>query len=311
MSAFIDYLDSNCSITYVSGGSQMLLKDDCPFCGGSGRTYISVKRELGICHKCGKGFGAVSFVAAFENVTRAQAIKIIGGSEDRYVHLEEEIEEKESELWFPKCEKLNATGIEYMAFRGFDASFCEHLGLMQCNTNVKTKDGKIHYTAGRIIIPIKDRLGNIVSWQGRDMTGKSYIKYQIQPGFRAAESLYNIDQIVIGQPIILVEGAIDAWGWIRAGFTNVVATWGKKISKEQLLMLCALKPGRIYMAWDGDAILKRKEFAENYGHLFEIKMVQMRENDADELSSETLVELLANASDYNWGDEMLNIIQNL
>jgi hypothetical protein len=198
-----------------------------------------------------------------------------------------------------------------MTSRGFDVPFCERFGLMQCNSNVKTKDGTIHYTAGRIIIPIKDRLGNVVSWQGRDMTGISKIRYQIQPGFRVAESLYNIDQIVIGQPIILCEGVFDVWGWARAGFNNAVATWGKKISKEQLLMLCALKPGRVYMAWDEDAIAKRKEFAENCSHLFEIKMVQMGKSDADELTTEALADLLTRASDYDWSSELLSMLQNV
>ena len=92
---------------------------------------------------------------------------------------------------------------------------------------------------------------------------------------------------------------------VRAGFTNVVATWGKKISQQQLIVLCSLRPGEIYMGWDGDALFERGAFAENYGHLFDVKILQMGKQDADEMTKEKLHSLYESAAGYNWREKIL------
>jgi DNA primase len=303
--SFVDYLETNCSSERVSGGSQLLVSDDCPFCGSTGGLYVGVKKEIGICFKCSAGFSGIKFVAENEGCSRKEAARILGGIDDRYHGLDDEEDLTEPERWFPPCTDLPEHAREYMTERGFSYEFCLSMGLMYADQNVQTKDDKMHYTSNRVIIPVYDRAGNCFSWQGRDITGRSKIKYLIQPGFKAAEHLYNIQMIEKGKPVIVVEGVMDAWGWIKAGFTNVVATWGKKISLQQLVTLCSLQPGTVYMAWDGDALFERGAFAENHGHLFDIKMIQMGDQDADELEKEKLHSLYESAAGYDWKEKIL------
>lgn len=308
--SFVDYIETNLTASSVAGGSQLLIEDDCPFCGSYGKIYVDVKKEVGICFKCSKGFNAVSYVAAAEGVSRAKAWALIGGSEDRYIGLEEDEIEEEPELWYPPCEPLTMEAQTYMRDRGFSPGFCHKMQLMFCTQNVFA-GGKTHYTSNRIIIFIKNKEGEIVSWQARDITGKSKIKYLFQPGFKGAEHLYNIDRVTVGEPIIVVEGVMDAWGWIRAGYGNVVATFGKKISKQQLNLLVSLNPGVVYIAWDGDAGFEKARFAENYSHLFNIRMVGMGEKDADELTKEKLRSLYNEAACYNWNNSLLTMLDSI
>lgn len=309
--SLIDYLETNCSFDSVSGGTQVLLDEDCPFCGSRGGIYIGVKKEIGICFKCSQGFNAISFVTAYESISRGQAIKLLNGSGDRYYRDEEEEMTEEPDLWFPPCESFPDVALRYMEDRGFPYEFCLSVGLMFCSQNVQTKDERIHYTNNRIIIPIKNRDGEIISWQGRDITCKSKIKYLFQPGFKGAEYLYNIDRIEPGKPIILVEGVMDAWGWIRAGFTNVLATWGKKISEQQMQQIHEMNPGTVYMAWDGDAWQERLKFVQQYGHLFDVLMVQMGARDADEMEMTELHELYGSATGHSWDNSIIDALNRI
>jgi len=304
---FIDYLETNLSTSRVSGGSQVLINDDCPFCGGSGRMYVDVRKQVGICFKCGQGFGGIRFVMAHENVSKAKAAGILEGFDGRYVSERDE-EEPKQELWWPQCEPLPVEAVAYLGERGFTLPFCQSMRFSFCSVDTVV-GGKAYRTANRVIIPIFDRRGNAVGWQGRDITGKSRIKYLLQPGFDAKSSLYNIQAIAEGVPVVVVEGVMDACGWIRSGYTNVVATWGKKISDEQLLMLFHLNPPIVYMAWDGDAADKKYEFAEKFGHLFDVRIVDMGEKDADELDGEGLKLLLKDASAYSWEMKIMSALK--
>ena len=122
-----------------------------------------------------------------------------------------------------------------------------------------------------------------------------------QPGADVGRHLYNIQAVKSGLPIIVAEGVMDVWGWLRAGFRNVVATFGKKVGEAQVEILHRLKPSTVYIAWDGDAEREKYAFAEKYGHLFDIRVVRMRRGvDADEMKPEEMAELLGAAEGYSW-----------
>lgn len=307
---FIDYLETNFSTSRASGGSQIVVEDDCPFCGGpGGKMYVDVKKQVGIDFRCGRGFGPLSFVMAKEGITKAKAKQLLSGLSDRFTSDVDEDEEKNSG-WWPQCVMAEDSfdAVDYMACRGFDIEFCQSMGLMYCPTDTEV-DGKTYRTANRVIIPIYNREGEPIGWQGRDTTGSSFIKYLIQPGFNAGESLYNIHQVKEGSEVIVCEGVMDAWGWIRAGLKNVVATYGKKISDTQVAMLAGLRPSVVYIAWDGDAADKKYKFAEDYGHIFNIKIVNMGDKDADEMPGGSLRRLLADASSYSWEAKIMESIR--
>ncbi len=310
---FAEYLEENCDVALVSGGKELLVLEDCPFCGSFGKMYTSTTQPTGICFKCpdGNGFSAVSFVAAFEGVSKRKAFAILSGSGDRYESTKEEKESEELERWFPPCSPLDGEAARYMQARGFTEEFCRVMDLWYCTQNVQTRDGRIHYTANRVIILIKDREGQAIGWQGRDITGRSKIRYFIQPDFKGSEHLYNLHRVAAGEPIIIVEWVMDAWGWIKAGFDNVVATFGKKISTTQIKQVLALKPGVVYLAWDGGTAIEKAAFNDKYGHLFEVKNVAMGEKDADELETAELQELYAKAGALAWDDGVLSLLSEL
>ncbi len=312
MGGFIDYLEANAHTSESKGGQQLIIHDDCPFNGCTGgRIYVDVEKEVGVCFRCGQGFSGVGYVAALEGISRGKALRIMGGSGDRYTHLPEEEEEGAVGIhWWPVCIMMTEEALEYMRDRGFDAEFCQQQRLAYCPTNTNWK-GTTHPTGGRIVIPIYSRSGDCIGWQARDITGKAWMKYYIQPDFDAAECLYNVHWVEEGKPLIVVEGIMDAWGWIRAGFTNVVATWGKKISAAQLITLAALRPSTVYVAWDGDAKAEVYRFAEDYAHIFDVRIVDMGKDDADELGRDALAHLYETAASYRWEKKIMDLLAKM
>src|SRR5690606_9971530 len=62
----------------------------------------------------------------------------------------------------------------------------------------------------RIIIPVFDLDGNLVSFQGRDITGKAEKKYLFPNGFASTgEHLYNGHNVQRTARIVVGEGAFD------------------------------------------------------------------------------------------------------
>lgn len=79
----------------------------------------------------------------------------------------------------------------------------------------------------------------------------------------------------------------DLYGWYKAGFKNVVATFGKKASKAQVEMIDTLKPKAVFIAWDKDAHDERYKFYEQNCHKYIVKIIDLPESrDADELRTQ-------------------------
>lgn len=302
---FEDYLDEHFSIDRVSGGRELLLNDDCPFCSGTGKIYINAKSGRGMCHKCSTGFSPIKFIMAHQGCGYSDA-KAILEKGTGWQRMEEE-EPEEDPLWFPPAAAFEGDPAAYLNGRGISEGLRLYARMYYCDQNVQIED-RVFWTSKRIIIPIYDREGNPASWQGRDITGRSKIKYLFPPGFRGAEHLYNIHNVQPGKLLVICEGAFDALGWIRAGVTNVVATFGKKMSELQLSQIAALKPSCLFLAWDSDAAWQKYGFVERSGHLFnDVRLVDLDGKDADELDRSALRLALHNAKRYSWEDKILQM----
>ncbi len=312
---FIEYLEENYRLEYVSRGSQVKLSGQCPFCGEERadlRLYVNIETGLGLCMHCNTGFNPVKFVMAAESINAKEAIKVLNGDSESFIKVKEELTVKETSLIFPEMSEigLSTAAAEYLAKRRISAAAINHFQLSFCPSNTII-DGEIFYTQNRIIIPIFNMAGEMVSWQGRDITGKSKMKYLFPPAFKGAEELFNINAMPSNAPyIVITEGAMGAFGWWLAGIKNVVATFGKKISKFQVDMLRVVNPKVLFMAWDTDAADKKFEFYELYGHYFpDIRIVELYGKDADELSQRKLVAALAAAKPYDWSDKILTLLK--
>lgn len=89
----------------------------------------------------------------------------------------------------------------------------------------------------RIIIPIYDLDGNLVNFQGRDITGKQDLRYKGCPvaeaGVHHKHLLYGAHLARDLDRIVVVEGVFDQW---RMG-PGSVATFGTSMTREQVSLL--------------------------------------------------------------------------
>ena len=307
---FIDYLVSHFEIEYVSGGSQIKVSGQCPFCGeerGDLRLYVNVGTGKGICFHCGQGFGPIGFVKAVESCGKERAARILAGDDDAYLG-ERDRPDPVTSVVFPEMVPLleSIGACEYLEGRGVTLEMIEHFKLMYCKRNMRVGE-RGFYTKGRVIIPIHDIKGNPVSWQGRDITGRSSLRYLFPPGFKGAEHLYNAWSVPVGAHYIVIsEGVFDVFGWWRAGYPWVVGTFGKKISEGQMDLINYLNPRVIYIAWDSDADWNKYEFMEKYSYKYTINFLDMDGKDSDELSPDELKNIVSGAKKYSWSDKILS-----
>ena len=314
---FIDYIESHVDYKYVSGGLQIQVLE-CPFCGHSAkdnRTYVGVKTKLGYCHHCSTGFNGVKFVSKFEGVSFKKAIDILN-DEEGFASYDKEYEEEIISVETPKTISISESeeASEYLSDRGIDSALIEHFNLSYCVKNISVEiEGysKTYSTKRRILIPIFDLDGNMLSWQARDCSGLAKNKYLFPPQFKSNEYLYNCHSINKDADYMIVcEGVFDVFGWFKCGFQNAVATFGKKISSAQIDIVKMVNPKTIYIAWDNDAFGAKYGFCEKYGYLFnDIKIVELPNGkDADECSVSELTEAIRCSSNYDWTKKILGLL---
>lgn len=124
--------------------------------------------------------------------------------------------------------KLLSRHKKYLRGRSFDSA------LLERSYGLKGT-GPIGPYKHRIIAPVYFR-GKLVSYQGRDITGKSGMKYkacrQDEELRDHKHCLYGMDTVV-GKSVVVVEGITDVW---RLG-AGAVATFGIKYTSAQVVLL--------------------------------------------------------------------------
>lgn len=112
-------------------------------------------------------------------------------------------------------------------------------------------------TARRIVFPhFVDNI--LVGWQKRvvpsgwgwEATVPDYPKYKNSPGFPKSETLYNLDRARQYETVIVVESPMSVAKALSVGLPNVVATFGAKVTEQQLFALKDFH--RIYVWFDRD-----------------------------------------------------------
>jgi DNA primase len=110
----------------------------------------------------------------------------------------------------------------------------------------------------RVMFPIKDRRGKIISFGGR-ILGAGQPKYVNGPEtsvFSKRRNLYGLDLardgVRNGGTLVVVEGYMDVIATAQAGFTAAVAPLGTALTNEQLEELWRVSPCPV-LCFDGDA----------------------------------------------------------
>jgi len=113
---------------------------------------------------------------------------------------------------------------------------------------------------GRIMFPILSISGRVIGFGGRTLrTDKKVAKYQNSPEsdiYHKSSSLYGIymaKQSIISKDLcILVEGYADVLQMHQRGITNVVASSGTSLTKEQIQLIKRFT-SNIIVIYDGDS----------------------------------------------------------
>lgn len=114
----------------------------------------------------------------------------------------------------------------------------------------------------RVMFPIRDRRGRIVSFGGRTL-GDGKPKYLNGPEtslFQKRRTLFALDLaregVRDGAELLVVEGYLDVIALHQAGFRGAVAPLGTAVTEEQLETLWRLSPMPV-LCFDGDAAGRR------------------------------------------------------
>jgi len=89
----------------------------------------------------------------------------------------------------------------------------------------------------RIVIPVRDTQYKLVGLIGRAIHEWQEPRYLYNKGFKRADVLFNIQNAKRFDSVIVCEGSLDAMKVSQAGYRNVVATLGAKVSANQVKMI--------------------------------------------------------------------------
>jgi DNA primase len=229
----------------------------CPIHGGQGKETFHANLNRGIfhCFACGAGGNVLDFVAAMEGGSiREAALRLLeyrGGSGRRVVPAAtgwtgRKLVTKKRSINPPLGFTLDLDRRHpYLAWRGIEGATADHFG--------------VGYFSGsglmsrRVAIPIHDDAGRLVAYCGRAVEGAEP-RYRFPAGFQKSQVLFHYDRARTagGDQVIVVEGFFDCMCVYQAGFPNVVALMGARLSPAQKALLTD-RFGEVVLLLDGDA----------------------------------------------------------
>ncbi|WP_297478437.1 hypothetical protein [Ferrovum sp.] len=212
-------------LTRGARGEQLNIKE-CPCCGNSNwKVYLNRESGLGNCFVCEQKFNKWKFIASSCATVHARdviaRIKQIA-KEQGWRPVKKSlvaVNLNVGELVLPESYALPIDGkgnLKYLENRNITSEVAQYFSMRFSLKGVfkyKGNDGSeaIQSYAKRVIVPIFDLNGDLVSFQGRDITGTHERKYLFPPGFAATGShLYNGHNAMLGAEKVLVgEGVFD------------------------------------------------------------------------------------------------------
>ena len=320
----------------------------CPFHGENTPSFmVDELKGTYKCYGCGESGNAISFVMKHDGLEFPAAVKVLAEKKNIKIEEREETdEEKESRLereanlgvmarvdaLYKAMFREDAEAQEY-AYDRWGAEYCEEEGIGYApkgNVLVEwaQKNGEsldrlrtlslvgmdehnrwYDFFRARIMIPIKDRMGHVISYTARDLTGTSKSKY-----LNGAESpIYRKGDVLFGfhaarriaakeQKVYAVEGAPDCMRLQKIGVANTVAPLGTAWTENQFQQLkriahkiCFLpdadpvKPGEEFGA-GVNAVIKNGKEAMKAGFAVSVKPIPLSEKggkqDPDEYCKE-------------------------
>lgn len=301
---------------------------DCPNCGATGyKVYLNYESGLGNCFKCNIGFNKFKFAYLYFNKDGKALNKFFNVNYDdlRYYPRKSEkkskvsLERKDWKLPYFIETKDSKEATDYLTDRKITDKLITRFNLKYCAKGSYTyKDfddveQEVNFSK-RIIIPIFDIEGKLVTFQGRDITGKSNRKYLFPnrlPG--TGRFIYNSHYAINNKAkiCILNEGVFDVFATTNALESDVafkdycaIGSFGKNLSMQssalnlddQLSDLFKLQKNgveRFVILWDGEreanlAALKACLKAKSYGLNFYVSYLPRNCDPAESTELEIL-----------------------
>lgn len=237
----------------------------CIFCSSPGfHLGVNLSKLYWRCWRCGH-HGAVDAIAALCHVSRGQALEIYrgldgargGASAARRAERDAAVQRRVTINRYRRPSDVDRMGRRHRAYlegRGFDPDEVERVWEV-CGTGPASYLDQVDYRY-RLFVPVLWR-GREVSFQARDVTGRSEVKYRACPMGREA---VHHKAIVYAHPDaggarvgIVVEGVVDCW---RLG-PSAVATFGTQYKREQVLAIAKLFD-RVAVVFDAERPAQRQ-----------------------------------------------------
>lgn len=261
-------------------GVQINLKE-CPLCGhDKWKTYLNAESGLGKCFVCEQGLNKWKIINGFtpgmDGRSTVEHIKSYAKTQGWVAKRKTAVAVNlESDLIIPESVALpvGKRNLAYLDNRNITGAYSEYFGFRFCvRGGFKYLDQhgkrKIQSYDSRVIIPVFDMQGELVSFQGRDITGKADLKYLFPPGFASTGAhLYNGQNAIGAKRIAVGEGAFDVAA-IKIAIDKDMAlrdivpvgTFGKSLSfgdeDSQMAKLMYLRDKgleEVIFLWDGEA----------------------------------------------------------
>jgi len=313
-----------------SSGMQLNLKE-CPFCHDRRwRTYANAESGLGNCFVCSKGFNKFSFVSAVCGLQGRelgqylrQAVIDQGWKPKRVSMMEVDA----TTVALPTSFALptpDGQNLIYLEKRGIDVDMARYFHLRYCDIGFWNflEDGKASRQSfeSRVIIPVFDLDGQLVTFQGRDVTGTSDRKYlfpKMLPG--TGRFLFNGQNALRASRVVMGEGAFDVIALKKALDAVVdlrdvvpVGSFGKHLSygamdgNDQLNRFLQLKRQglkEVTIMWDGEhaALVAALDAAQKLrGIELAVKIAMLpKDKDPNEVRPEVVAEAYYKAQPYS------------
>lgn len=224
---------------------------ECPFCTGNPGYHLGFNTQSGYfrCWRCGYK-PATKVISTILKLSKSEAYDLIrqyGGAQS-FRKKTDEISVHKKDFRFPRPYfPLSELPLhrKYLKNRGFDPYLMEKKWGVFGTGNWSYLD-KIDYS-WRLMIPIYWN-GEIVSFQARDVTGNSEVKYKACPKDR---EIINHKEILYGKRdyakdfhsfdiVFVVEGVTDVWALQRVAKIPIFATFGIEYKTNQKRRLSRL-----------------------------------------------------------------------
>lgn len=230
----------------------------CPFCGDNGMHLGCAPDSLIFnCWRCGRR-EAPATLSALLGVSEAEARRIAysyrQGPRPKQHKVDRKVSIQPARLPTPNG-PLTPRHKRYLAQRGYDPDkLAAHWGLLSAGPIAILEE--INY-ANRILIPINWG-GELATFQARDATDTSKVKYLASPQRREAHPIKTILYIdeewwSRNTTCIIVEGVTDVW---RLG-PAAGATFGMDFKLEQVLAI-PRHMERIWIMYDAEPLAQRR-----------------------------------------------------